>query len=419
MGDKTGIEWTDATWNPLAGCSIVSPGCTNCYAMKMAHRIEAMSAAQGKETHYAGTTKQSKAGAVWTGKINLAPDHILTQPIRWKRPRKIFVNSMSDLFHEDVPDEWIDQVFAVMAMSPQHVFQILTKRPERMRAYMTDPAAPARIYDRVCDMTLEGDADAVLVASSDLLAFAPAGPHVILGVWPLSNVWLGVSVEDQRRADGRIPLLLDTPAAVRFLSMEPLLGPVDLSSIDIDGESGVTPLRPWTADELSEMWGDEIEHGQAAIDWVIVGGESGPSARPMHPDWVRSIRDQCKAADVAFLFKQWGEWMPTGSVDTYSHGPNGRDRNFPQAEGLSMLADGRICLRDFSVSEHARRIREKIAINTRAIEVDDTALADFTRAVEQCGDKLGYAWMYRVGKHTAGRHLDGVTHDGYPGASQC
>jgi hypothetical protein len=141
MADKSAIEWTDATWNPVVGCSIVSPGCTNCYAMKMAARIEKMASSPmaahvNVQTHYAGTTQRSKAGAVWTGKVARAPEHILTQPLKWKRPRKIFVNSMGDLFHESIPDEWIDRVFAVMALAPQHTFQVLTKRAERMRSYL-------------------------------------------------------------------------------------------------------------------------------------------------------------------------------------------------------------------------------------------------------------------------------------------
>ena len=147
MADKTGIEWTDATWNPIVGCSVVSPGCTHCYAMSMAARIEKMTPG----SHYAGLTDASKAGPVWNGRLALAPDHILTQPLRWQKPRRIFVNSMGDLFHEDVPDDWIDRVFAVMALAPQHTFQVLTKRAERMRNYLLrDPdVARDRWYQSV------------------------------------------------------------------------------------------------------------------------------------------------------------------------------------------------------------------------------------------------------------------------------
>lgn len=274
MGDKTGIEWTDATWNPIAGCSIVSPGCTNCYAMKMAHRIEAMAAGSGKQTHYAGTTQPSKAGAVWTGKVNLAPDNIVKQPLRWTRPRRIFVNSMSDLFHEDVPDEWIDRIFGVMSLTPQHTYQILTKRPERMRDYLSQERPSILDEALLRDDFLHG-------WHSRLAFVQKEGLHG----WPLPNVWLGVSVEDQRHAM-RIPHLLDTPASVRFISAEPLLGPLEIQNY------------------LNKL-------GRCnALDWVIVGGESGPGSRPMHPDWARGLRDQCQAAGVPFFFKQWGDWAP-------------------------------------------------------------------------------------------------------------
>lgn len=417
MADKTGIEWTDASWNPVVGCSIVSPGCTNCYAMKQAYRIEKMSEGAGRRSHYAGTTQQSKAGAVWTGKVNLAPDHIITQPLRWKRPRRIFVNSMSDLFHEDIPDDWIDKVFAVMILCPQHTFQVLTKRANRMSDYITDHGAPFRV-SRVIDGikfapgseeekiipienypgyfvsshgyiysekhgtrrkmkpdtgeqghqrvqlyrdNAEKRGDRFLVHRLVLEAFVGPAPspkaqgrhrdgnptnnalsnliwgdqyqnwldskrhgthrrhsklshdqvieirdlheagengeilarkydvsatqirNIVRGdqwsiepeiSWPPENCWLGVSVEDQARADERIPSLLSTPAAVRFISFEPLLGPVD-----------VTPYIQ-------------------SLNWAIVGGESGPGARPMHPDWARSLRDQCQAAGVPFFMKQ-------------------------------------------------------------------------------------------------------------------
>lgn len=238
MADKTGISWTDATWNPTVGCTLVSPGCTNCYAMQVANRL-----LDKPGSHYEGTTKMVNGKAVWTGKLAMAPEHILTQPFRWKRPRKIFVNSMSDLFHEDVPFYWIDTVFKAMQLSPEHTFQILTKRADRMREYM--------------------------------LANYPPD----LGFPTPENVWLGVSVEDQRRADERIPILLDTPAQVRFLSCEPLLGPVDF-----------------------------IQHWRKAgcLNWVIVGGESGKGARPFNISWAGELKVQCRAYGVAFFMKQMG-----------------------------------------------------------------------------------------------------------------
>jgi protein gp37 len=253
VSDNTGIEWTGATWNPVTGCTKVSPGCDHCYAETIAHR-------------FAGT-KAYPDGF----KPTLRPER-LDQPLRWRKPRRIFVNSMADLFHDDVPDEYIAEVFTTMGRAAQHTFQILTKRHARMRSLLQrwtsrEPTwvRPDGIID-VNEMPLDADPSAAWVGQRP---------------WPLSNVWLGVSVENQQWADIRIPALLDTPAAVRFLSCEPLLGPINLG-----------------------------EPADTRVDWVIVGGESGRGARPMHPDWARSLRDQCTAAGVPFLFKQWGEHAP-------------------------------------------------------------------------------------------------------------
>jgi len=264
MADKTPIEWTEATWNPVVGCDIVSPGCTNCYAMKMAARIEAM----GTAPHYAGTTKKvatrggeaagrtgkKKGKAVWTGKVTAAPDHILTQPLRWTRPRRIFVNSMSDLFHEAVPDHLIDRIFAIMALTPQHTYQVLTKRSARMRTYLSASDRPRRIYDVVCDMVI-GDELQVLLLAPGIHdpGIAPTRLRVTLDLWPLPNVWLGVSAEDQTRADERIPDLLATPAAIRWVSAEPLLGPIDFNDI------------PWPADRPRFPETDDISDGRSAL----------------------------------------------------------------------------------------------------------------------------------------------------------
>jgi protein gp37 len=225
MATNSPIEWTEATWNPVAGCTILSPGCTNCYAMRLARRLEAMG-----QPKYAGTTRVSGGRAKWNGKIVL--DNVaLNIPIKWKTPKIIFVNSMSDLFHEKVPLEFIVKVFDVMQRARHHTFQILTKRAERLASVA----------------------------------------HQLQ--WP-NNVWMGVSVENDEYTD-RIDYLRSTPAFIKFLSLEPLLGP--LENLNLVG-----------------------------IDWAIAGGESGPAARPMNPDWVRSIRDQCIDAGVAFHFKQWG-----------------------------------------------------------------------------------------------------------------
>lgn len=293
MGDRTGIEWTEATWNPVVGCSLKSPGCTNCYAMGQAARIVRMT----PSSHYEGTVQSSKAGPVWTGVLKPAPEHITLQPLRWRRPRFVFVNSMSDLFHEAVPDDLIDRVFAVMALCPQHTFQILTKRPERMRAYLS-AARSHPVGMAALDQTMKSHAQdprSTIGANVKL-----QGDIAHLSVWPLPNVWLGVSVEDQRRADERIPLLLETPAAVRWISAEPLLGPLALSSYLL-------------GEEQHGMVGQQIGW-RPPLDWVVIGGESGHEARPMLPDWARAVRDQCATAEVPFLFKQWGEWVSVSEV---------------------------------------------------------------------------------------------------------
>lgn len=238
MADTT-IQWTDAVWNPVRGCTIISPGCTNCYAMRQAHRFS------GPGKPYEGLTRsRDKHGPVWTGDVRLVREH-LDVPLRWRSPKRIFVNSMSDLFHEGLTADEIAEVFAVMARAPQHTFQILTKRPERM------PAIASRFN--------------------------------------LPNVWLGTSVEDQARADERIPHLLATPAAIRFLSCEPLLGPVDLRA---------------------------FLEGDAARKWVIIGGESGPSARPFDLAWARSIIAQTRDAGAACFVKQLGAKYEAPSVSS-------------------------------------------------------------------------------------------------------
>lgn len=301
----TKIEWTENTWNPMVGCSIVSPGCTNCYAMKMASRLEAMAGdglddngyavrGTGPLDHYRGLTRWTKAGPVWTGKLMMAPDHILTKPLRRKKPTTYFVNSMSDLFHENVPDEWIDRVFAVMALCPQHTFQVLTKRAARMRSHITDA-----LDDRISEIWWQWHEDGTANLSSTQYVASGRGRTDM--PWPYENVWLGVSAERQQEADERIPDLLATPAAVRFVSAEPLLGPIDFRQLgsyarQTDALTGVYHSQDGSSD-------------RPHLDWIIVGGESGSNARPMNPEWARFIRDQCVSAGVPFFFKQWGEWV--------------------------------------------------------------------------------------------------------------
>lgn len=224
---ETSIEWTDATWNPVAGCTILTAGCTNCYAMRMAARLEAM----GVEK-YVGTTRKSGGRAKWTGKM-VMDEKALTVPESWSKPRRVFVNSMSDLFHEAVEAGFIQKVWSVMARTPHHTYQILTKRPDRMAEVLSSRNFPI-----------------------------------------LPNVWLGTSVEDARVLY-RLDDLRKVPAAVRFVSYEPLIGSVA---------------------------GGDLTN----IHWAIVGGESGPNARPMDPKWIDEIYDQCTDADAAFFFKQWG-----------------------------------------------------------------------------------------------------------------
>lgn len=252
VSDHSGIEWTDATWNPVTGCTKVSPGCAHCYIERTpAFRIAGRKFVEG-----------------WIP-LQLHRDRI-EQPLHWKKPRRVFVNSLSDLFHDDVPYAFIDKVFAVMALAPQHTFQVLTKRTKRMRAYLTMPTR----HDSV-------------VTSMDMPPWMPPGSSFPRrpADWPLPNVWLGVSVENQHFADERIPLLLATPAAVRFISAEPLLGPVDLKGEQLMGWFENSPQ----------------------IDWVIVGGESGKGARPFNIAWARSIVAQCQATRVPVFVKQLGE----------------------------------------------------------------------------------------------------------------
>lgn len=284
---STGIEWTDETWNPTSGCDRVSPGCDNCYALGMAKRLKAMGQADYQTD---GDPKTSGPG------FGIATHpHRLTLPLRWQKPRKVFVNSMSDLFHDGVDYAFIAQVFAVMALAPQHTFQILTKRHARMRSLLSTPNAKRDIL---------------------LSAQAIAGRDIDDIPWPLPNVWLGVSVENQQWANIRIPALLDTPAAVRFLSCEPLLGPVDLGigdphrghdSDDVNGHPHPRVCLTCSTEDNEVTYFRRDYSNGTGIDWVIVGGESGRGARPMHPDWARSLRDQCQQAGVPFLFKQWGE----------------------------------------------------------------------------------------------------------------
>ena len=234
MADGTAIEWTDATWNPIRGCSRMSAGCSNCYAERVAARFS------GPGQPYEGLARMTPKGAAWTGKVAFVP-HVLDQPSRWKRPRRIFVNSMSDLFHEAIEREWLVAILEAMRRAPQHRFQVLTKRPDTMADILT------------------------------------ASPELVEG---LGHVWWGTSVENQDVAADRLESLVHVPSSNRWVSAEPLIG----------------PLR--------------IGEWMPFVGWVVAGGESGYGSRAMRPEWARDLRDECAAAGVPFLFKQWGEHGP-------------------------------------------------------------------------------------------------------------
>ena len=287
---NTGIEWTDYTWNILRGCTRVSPGCGGpgpyggCYAERLAMRFS------GPGQPYHGLVKSTPAGPRWTGEVRFVAE-ALTLPLRWRTPRRTFVNSMSDLFHEKVTNDIIAKVFGVMMLAPQHTFQVLTKRPERMLAWM-----------RWISECADGPMTRCYLEAQDTIGFVniPSTARAAFGrddfAWPLPNVWLGVSVEDQATARERWAYLRDTPAALRWISYEPALAGVDFV------EAEILPRRRYAA-EIEKMNG-------VSADWIVAGGESGPGARPPHPQWFRSARDQCHAANVPYFFKQWGEWAP-------------------------------------------------------------------------------------------------------------
>lgn len=332
MAQNSNIEWTDATWNPIRGCTRVSAGCQNCYAERTAMRFS------GKGGSYEGLVKMTNGHPQWTGKVRFIPE-LLKVPLVRKAPTKFFVNSMSDLFHEGLSDEIIQKIFKVMCEAKRHTFQVLTKRPKRMLEFLS----------RWDSMTRD---------------FGPLWPNV----WPQKHIWLGVSCENQATADERIPLLLQTPAAVRWISAEPLLGPINLKF----------PTQREAHEEAAGMGLDPMFFAISRIDpeqrigdgihWIVAGGESGPGARPMHPNWARTLRDQCKAAGVPFFFKQWGQWAPGEMV------PDGR--SYPTQQYF----DGK--WKECS---------------------DDWAT-----------EKDGGSILYRIGKKAAGRLLDGKEYSEYP-----
>ena len=357
MTQPTKIQWAERTWNPLTGCSKVSAGCEVCYAIptawKLAHNPNPKVAAA-----YAGTVKKIGAALQWTGKINLLEERLL-EPLRLRKPSRIFVNSMADLFHPDVPDEFIDRVYAVMALCPQHQFMILTKRPERRREYLNG------LHGEIRHARLES-----CWAAMDVR-------HPTVTVWPLPNVSEGTSVEDQATANERIPVLLDTPAAVRWVSFEPALEEVDFTRWLPLCFACMRRLEWRGPDWVCTNCGHTDQNvGGGFLDGIVMGGESGPGARPMHPSWPQAVRDQCAAAGVAYFFKQWGAWAPASQVAA------------PHEITHAMTAKGTV--------------------------------AEFTREALIAGDRETLHWegLRCIGKKAAGRLLDGREHNDLPGAPQ-
>lgn len=385
MADRSAIEWTDATWNPIRArsllakggigwhCEKVSDGCRNCYAEPM-------------NRDRFGTGLAYKPGN--TGKVDIYLDEdVLRRPLSWRRPRRVFPGSMTDIFGDWVSDQMLDRIFATMILTPQHTYQVLTKRSARMREYV------GQWFERLAHNEVSVDHPTGRANFRDLVDW-----HVLPTVLP--NVWLGVSTEDQRSADERVPDLLATPAAIRFVSAEPLLGSIDFEpwlacprhDIDVNGQSwgcqgcdSDCPSCPKGKAHYDYDEGPVDQHGmpewiterRRTLDWIIAGGESGPNARPMHPDWARSLRDQCAAAGVAYLFKQHGEWLHEDQV---------RDGQHPGARFF--LADGS--------------------------PVDEAP---------PFGPATGRLWHWwapdhkasiRIGKAHAGRLLDGVEHNAMP-----
>lgn len=354
MADHTSIEWADATWNPITGCMVYSPGCKNCYAMKLA-------GTRLKHHHSrVGLTVDTKAGPVWNGEVRLNEEW-LDQPLRWAKPRMIFVCAHADLFYEKVPDAWIDRVFAAMALSPRHVFQVLTKRSDRASAYLNDDDTPGRI-------ALAADvlwATHLAPGDKGYLSVHPRyddDPDIELSAWPLPNVWLGTSVEDQARADERRQPMQKLAEAgwLTWVSYEPALEMVD-----------------WTGWEF--------------IRWMVSGGESdmdGESARPTHPEWHRGARDFCAPRDIAYLFKQWGCWI---DIDQFA----ARIAAAASTDEMWIVRDG-------------VRWTPTLPLNY----ADAAWLAEFIghRSEHQSDGRT----LLRMKKSDAGRLLDGVEHNGYP-----
>ncbi|XTZ13874.1 DUF5131 family protein [Micromonospora echinospora] len=468
---STGIGWTDETWNFLLGCERVSKGCDGCYAITTAN-IRKSNPNPKIAAAYQGLAARTGGRLDWTGRIRVLEDR-LRKPLSWRKPKRIFVNSMSDLFHADVPVGIIAEAFAVMALTPRHHYQVLTKRHGRMRSVLSSDSFRVAVESWI--NKLADDPTVRLSRDERRRVQAAESSGAPPWVWPLPNVWVGVSVEDQATADLRIPALLDTPAAVRWISAEPLLGPVDLTAwmpprTPIDPADAPASWADWTwpdwvpvkaREQIESSWSKRVGRGpaswladahaqgapafgqqwttprgmrppgspdgrhtgryihawnnigrlalpneemgytsfgcsaraQTGLHWVVVGGETGPGARPMHPDWARSLRDQCRAsAGTTFFFKQWGDHLPV---------PVESDPNF---------ASGRV-FNDPRGGRRAAIIRER---STKAFHGG-------TVRPMRAGDVNGFGRMLdddtiavRVGQKKAGNVLDGEVIEEYP-----
>jgi len=388
MAQKSKIEWTEKTWNPVTGCTKVSQGCKNCYAETFANR---------KMGEWGKPFAEHRPDGVIINRCRKFTDVVchtdrLNQPLKWRKPAKVFVNSMSDLFHEDVPFEFINKVFAVMVNADKHIFQILTKRPERALKYFNWAMDQKRgttleIWKKLMEHYYHRDIRNLSPGS--ICEIEAAGTQIPTSTkefrlkkynLPFKNVWIGVSVEDQKTADERIPLLLQIPAAIRFLSCEPLLGEIDINRFIgartfkckcgyHDTESELTYLGK---DKYYCKNCEERCDIHPAIYWVICGGESGHGARPMHPDWARKLRDDCQAAGVPYFFKQWGEWSPVHNGDV----------------------------------TYISKTKSKMNIRLNGETEPYKGGYQFYNGYETC---------IKLGKKAAGRLLDGVEHNGMPG----
>ena len=410
-----GLYW-QRSWNVVTGCSHVSPGCDNCWCEREAARM-----ARHPNPKISGRFDHAIVDGKWSEIVRLN-DEALDLPLRTRKPTVFAV--WTDLFHPGLDFEDIDKVFAVMALAPQHLFLVLTKRPDEMCAYLTQHGGDSAHWaDHFADVAYRvcGHSDnAECVVANAINGMLARGHNV---GWPMRHVILMTTIENQPWADDRMPHMMELAGMgwQTGVSIEPMLGPVNLDYIypASSKEPSKTCGTPW-GHKISALHGTvstgpggpkagRCEYGR--LSWVIVGGESGPHARPMHPNWVRSLRDQCQAAGVPYFMKQWGEWMPKCCVAYYKE--NGRE--YPKSEGRAILNDGRCCLLDPPVNPSESYLKKRglpLDLESgRSVVADSKAYAD----AHKIGlEKLGYQWMYRVGKHAAGRLLDGQTHDAFP-----